>query len=101
MDMLGRIVAGEEALDRSRAVVDAFTEALEAFENAQEDIEQVMDYLGSEEWFDDREAYEAGDVPEDVKAGILSEDLGYDLIVDNRDIAIRMLETATRILKEL
>lgn len=101
MDRIARIAAGEEALDRARSGVDAFAEALDAFEHAQSDVALVLDYLGSEEWFDDCDAYEAGDVPQDVKAGILSEDLGYDLFVDNRDLAIRMLELAARMLKEL
>ena len=38
-------------------------------------------------------------LPEDVKAGVLSEDLVYDAITDLRDAAFRMLELGTDILK--
>jgi hypothetical protein len=40
------------------------------------------------------------DLPADLPAGVLSEDLVYDLITDVRDLAIQMLEQATEILKD-
>lgn len=101
MDMIERITLGEQRLDAASEVIERFRASLEEFIAAQRDIECVSNYLGSEEWFDDIEAHGAGELPEDLKCGILSEDLGYDLLVDNRDIAIRMLEVATKILKHL
>lgn len=101
MDRNERIVIAEESLNEAREVLDRFSEALDEFVVVQDRVAIVSDYLGSEEWFEDREADDAGELEEDLKRGILSEDLGYDLIVDNRDIAIRMLECATRIMREL
>lgn len=101
MDRIERIAAGEQALDSAREVLDRFRLALDEFAAAQENVGAVVDYLGSEDWFDDMEAHAAGEVPRDVKAGILSEDLGYNLVVDNRDLAIRMLEIATEIMRDL
>ena len=100
MDARARIEAAEAALNGSREVLDRFSAALDEFAAAQDQVAAVSNYLGSEEWFEDRDAHDAGGLRE-VAAGILSEDLGYDLIVDNREIAIRMLETATRILRDL
>ena len=101
MDRKNRIEAAEAALNSARVGVDTFARALDAFDASQAQVAEVSDYLGSEDWFDDREAYDRDESLQEVPAGILSEDLGYDLLVDNRDIAIRMLEIATKVLKEL
>ena len=90
-----RIEEMEARLDRCAAAVKALNESMDALEKLMDDFIDVSDYYGSEEWYDDRE----GDVPENVKAGVLSEDLPYDMIMDVRDAAFRMLETATEILK--
>ena len=56
---------------------------------------RLFAYYGSEDWYEDRE----GPLPERFAAGVLSEDAVYDQITLVRDAAIRMLETATDILK--
>ena len=50
---------------------------------------------GSEDWYADRDM----ELPEGVKAGVLSEDSVYDAITDLRDAAFQMLELGTDILK--
>lgn len=101
MDRIERITLAEEHLDAASDVVERFRDALDEFGRMQKSIACVNEYLGTEEWFDDMDAHAAGELPADLKAGILSEDLGYDLLVDNRDLAIRMLEIATQILRDL
>ena len=49
----------------------------------------------------DRDADAEGKLPEDLPRGVLSEDLIYDVIIGNRDNALRMLELGTEILKKL
>ena len=44
---------------------------------------------------------DAGKLPADLKRGVLTEDLIYDVLVGNRENAIRMLELGTEILKRL
>ena len=100
-DQIERITAAEQALDSARTTIDHFGQALDSFEAAQTDVGRVSEYLGSEAWFDDMDAHTNGEIPSSVKAGILSQDLGYDLIMDNRELALRMLEVATAILRDL
>ncbi len=94
-----RIEEMELALDGAAEAVKAFDKALKQFKRAQPGINKLLDYYGSELWFDDMEALENGKLPEDLKCGVLSEDLPYDVFVNYQDIAIRMLESATKALK--
>ena len=95
-----RIKEMEEALDRATEAVRQLARDLDCFETSQPAISKLAAYYGSEEWFEDRDADEDGELPTDLKRGVLGEDVPYDLLVEYRDLAIRMLETATRMLKE-
>ena len=95
-----RIKEMEEILNNSIKTINDFESALDAFLKAQIGINKVSEYYGSENWFNDIEEYDSGKVPKDVKAGILSEDLAYDMLMNNRELAIRMLEVGTEILKK-
>ena len=60
MDARARIEAAEAALNGSREVLDRFSAALDEFAAAQDQVAAVSNYLGSEEWFEDRDAHDAG-----------------------------------------
>ena len=45
-----------------------------------------MDYYESGLWRTDFEADEAGELPADLKRGVLSEDAVYDLITDETEL---------------
>lgn len=89
----------ENSLDKSITKLKEFEKKLSEYESIQKDIKNISDYYGSEEWFSLLDEYEKGNL-KDIKAGILSEDSAYDLIIDNKELAIKMLEIATKILKE-
>ena len=95
MDNLERISEMEKALDECRAVLDDLEKSLDGLDAVQEKMGALFAYYGSAEWYDDREL----ELPPEVKAGVLSEDLVYDEIIDARDVSFRMLELATDILK--
>ena len=97
---IARIKEMEQALDDASVALQGFEQDLDDFEAAQPAIEALADYYGSEEWFEDREADEAGELPTDLERGVLGEDLAYDVLVSYHDMAIRMLEVATRALKD-
>ncbi|MDO5117437.1 MAG: DUF4298 domain-containing protein [Eggerthellaceae bacterium] len=99
-ERIARIAEMEEAFDKAAVAVLGFEQDLDDFEEAQDAIAQIARYYGSEEWFADRDADEAGWLPEDLSRGVLGEDLPYNLLVDYRDLAIRMLKVATRALEE-
>ena len=90
-----RITQMEGYLKECTAATAELTAQLDRMEALKEPMTALFAYYGSEAWFDDRE----GELPEDVGAGVLSEDLVYDEITDLRDAAFRMLELAADILK--
>ena len=95
MDHLKRISEMEAALDECRAALDNLEKSLDGLDAVKEKMGALFAYYGSAEWYDDREL----ELPSDVKAGVLSEDLVYDEIMDARDASFRMLELAADILK--
>ena len=90
-----RITIAEQAFDRIAAAHEQLNEALDAFDDVLDDLGLFSDYYGSPEWFDDHDADERGELPEDLKRGVLSEDAPYDALIELRSTALRMLEIAT------
>ena len=90
-----RIEEMESCLNECTAVTSALTESLERMEKLREPMTRLFAYYGSADWYEDRE----GELPADLPAGVLSEDLVYDQITAVRDAAFRMLELAADILK--
>lgn len=68
---------------------------LDRMEALGEHMTRLFAYYGSEEWYADRD----GDLPTNVPAGVLSEDLVYNQITAIRDASFRMLALAADILK--
>ena len=101
MDRIERIGAMEALLNASTAAVERFEEALGAYAKAQKDIRRLTAYYGSRTWYADRAADEKGRLPDDLPRGVLSEDLIYDVITNNRENALQMLEQAADILRNL
>lgn len=99
MKQLERIRTMEALLDEARAAVDALNAALDGYEKAREVIDRLEAYYTSEEWRQDFEDDEEGRLPADLKRGVLSEDGIYDLLEDDRDVLVRLLETAADVLR--
>ena len=96
-----RVREMENLLNKCQMETDAFTVALDRYANLQKEQRRLFCYYGSTEWYADREADEAGELPVGISRGVLTEDTVYDLIEKSRDTAIRMLELSTEILKNL
>ena len=93
-EQIERIEAMETILDRAREAVLSMDSALSDFVEAQDQIEELDKYYSSGLWREDFEADEAGELPEDLKRGVLSEDAVYDLLTDNRDLINDLLNVA-------
>ena len=91
----GRIREMEALLDECGAATESLSAELTRMEALRGKMIRLFSYYGSDQWFEDRE----GDLPEGLKAGVLSEDAVYDEISEVRDLAFRMLELAADILK--
>ncbi len=94
MNRIERITAMEKNLDASAEAIRELSAALEKYESAQTAWKKLCEYYGGTQWMRDYEADEAGKLPADLKRGVLSEDTVYDLIIENRDMIMKMLELA-------
>ncbi len=79
----------EQHLDRASAAVMELSVALDKYEEAQESINVLSDYYGSDDWKKDFADDEAGRLPAGLKRGVLSEDAIWNLLADNRDLMER------------
>ena len=87
---VARVREMESFLDRSEAAFKALEEALTGYENILDEYHRLEDYYGGHEWRIDFEADEEGQLPDDLKRGVLSEDAVYDLITEHKKLLIRM-----------
>ena len=100
MEQLTRIREMERRLEEATAAVRQMEEALERYEAVLEDVTALEAYLGSEEWRQDLADDEKGLLPQELKRGVLSEDGIWNLLEDNRDVAIMMQTLADKLLNK-
>ena len=91
MDRLERITAMEQLMDEAAAALSALDASLTAYEAARPALQQLADYYDGD-WRGDFAADEAGELPKDMKRGVLSEDGLWNLLEDARSIEARMAE---------
>ena len=99
MDQIKRINKNEKILNKSIDIINNLEQDLHTFKNIQKQIKELSDYYGSNEWYQDIDDYDNNRLSKKINAGILSEDGIYNMLEDNKEIAIEMLEIATNILK--
>ena len=95
-----RIKRMESYLDEAASAVAELSEAMDRYEKIQNKYYKLEEYYGSKKWMDDFEADEAGKLPADLKRGVLSEDVVYDLITDHSELMTRMQRAVLRSLEE-
>ena len=99
MEQIERIQHFEMLLDRVAPVLGNLEAALDAFDDIQEDVQELAAYYEGDDWREDFEADEAGRLPLDLKRGVLSEDAVYDVLSDHYSLTVRLLDTVSAILK--
>lgn len=77
---IDNIVLMEECYDRVQAAV----KSRKAYPTIEEDVEALRRYMYSGQWQRDYEADERGEIPSDLKRGVLSQDGLYDLLEGGR-----------------
>ena len=90
MNQVERICHMEKILDRTQEALDRLSEALEAWEGIQRDLSELEQYYESPEWMADFSADEAGELPPELKRGVLSEDAVWQLL-EKRDVLLARL----------
>ncbi len=99
-ERIARIREMEAALNEASAAVRGFDEALERYAAAQEAVRKLSAYYGSDEWRAHLAADEAGELPSDLRRGVLSEDGIWDVLEENRELPARMLEVSAGIIRQ-
>lgn len=79
-DLLTRVREMEERYDELTRVLAGLDEAISEYKTFKTDLQALREYMESGQWKQDFEADEAGQIPADVKRGVLSEDGLYDLL---------------------
>ena len=92
MEQIERIKSMEAHLNKASQAVKALSDALDLYTESLESIEIIDDYLASDEWEQDFADSEAGNLPKDLKCGVLSEDGIWNVIDTNRELNAQMLE---------
>ena len=76
----------EKIYDHVLQTQSAFEKAIEEYRDLQPEIQKLEEYYASRRWKDDFAADERGDIPGDIKRGVLSEDGIYNLLDRNKEI---------------
>lgn len=99
METIERIQHFEQLLDTVAPALKDLEAALDRFDEVQEAVQELSAYYGSEEWHADLAEDESGNLPGDLKRGVLSEDGIYDVLSDHYALTVRLLDTVSAILK--
>ena len=92
MTRIERIAQMEEYLDEAAAAVSEMNNALDRYLASWDHIHTLAGYYDGGTWRKDYEADEAGKLPSDLKRGVLSQDVLYNLFCDNRELLRRIAE---------
>ena len=87
-----RISLMENRFDKVTRVLGELDKAICEYEDFKDELEVLKDYMESGEWKEDYEADEAGQLPSDLKRGVLSEDGLYNLLHDADQIIAHVKE---------
>ena len=99
METIERISHFEQLLDTVTPVLKDLETVLDRFDDIQEAVQELSAYYGSESWHADLAEDEAGNLPADLKRGVLSEDGIYDVLSEHYALTVRLLDTVSAILK--
>ena len=89
----------EERMTQQEDLVRQAEKILGDIESKLNEYRVLKEYYYSEQRCHDLDDDEKRLIPDDIKRGVLSEDGLYNLFLDERDMAIHMIEVALKILK--
>ena len=80
--IIARIKMMEQYMDEVSEILEKFPETIKDSEEVQAKIIELENYQESGQWLLDYECDEKGELPSDLKRGVLSEDMLYNLLCD-------------------
>ena len=91
-DIISRVEEYESKLDRVTMALSELDAALDEYQRVRGDLDDLREYLDSGQWRKDYEADERGDLPKDLKRGVLTEDAIWDLLEREKEIRDRLVQ---------
>ena len=85
--------------DHKKVLAD-LKKALEAFKDHQREYKDLVSYYYSESFSKDLDKSNKGEIPDNVKQAILTEDAIYDLMGDNYYMSLELLDLANEIIQD-
>lgn len=85
-----RINKMEKDLDIAIESITRLKNDIELYKKDKEKIYELSKYYGSKAWFKDKNDYEKNN--KRIKAGVLGEDIPYDILIDMHNLALEMIE---------
>ncbi len=89
----------EEILESHTKELEKLNQALDEFEKSLEREQELDHYYTDGGYSEDVTAYEEGKIPKEVRCGVLSEDLVYDMFGENYNLALRLMELGLAMIK--
>ncbi len=90
---IARVAAMEDRFDRVRGALAAMEAALTDWDAVRDDLRALAEYSDSGAWLCDFEADEAGELPPELKRGVLGEDALYDLLGEADELRARLKDS--------
>lgn len=88
-ERIARVTAMEARMEQAAEALALMEAALPRYEAAQEQLRQLSEYMAGD-WLSDYDADAAGELPGDLKRGVLSQDALDDLFADVRRLRERL-----------
>ena len=85
-----RISEMEEIFDEVTAAQDSLERAVDNYKSLQDKVRKLEDYYSGDQWKEDFAMDERGEIPADVKRGVLSEDGIWNLLSDAHELSDRL-----------
>ena len=90
MVQVERIAQMEALFEKLNQVLNQLDLSLEQYQNITSMIDKLADYYSSDDWKQDFLADEMGELPKDLKRGVLSEDGIYNLLDLHNELIDKM-----------
>ncbi|MDO4762902.1 MAG: DUF4298 domain-containing protein [Flavobacteriaceae bacterium] len=99
-ERLKRIQEMEDILDKSEIFFKEAETMLEKWKAFHPEFKKLVDYYYSPQWQEDYDASNRGEVPKEIPHGVLSEDLIYNAMGEQRDLTMAYLKYMVTLLDE-
>ncbi|MCI5825204.1 MAG: DUF4298 domain-containing protein [Arcanobacterium sp.] len=90
-DTRKRIEQMENKMNQVSSYTKMLESMLDSFSAMEQTVEELWNYYENGEWMADYQLDEAGEVPESMPRGILSEDGLYNVLGDFQDVRERLI----------